>query len=174
MKKSFVIIAAIVMMVGFTSRVMAQPGVSDTKSNNANAQILGAIALTAVNPLEFGGIVASTGGTVKISTAGVRSSIGALTLVSGTVTPSAASYTVTGTELASYAITIPIIPVIVTNTSVGGGTMNVTAMDCSYGTLLSAFDVAGADNFTVGGTLTVGAAQIPGLYTGTFDVTVAY
>ncbi len=172
MKKSIVIIAAIVMMVGFTSRVMAQS--TDTKSNDANAQILGAIALTVGTPLEFGGVVASTGGTVVIATNGSRTSTGALTLLTSTVTPTAASYTVSGTGLASYAITIPTASFNVTNTTgAGAETMAVTAMVCSKGSA-SAFDASGADAFTVGGTLTVGSAQIPGVYTGTFDVTVAY
>lgn len=173
MKKSLIIIAAIVMIAGFTNKVMAQA--TDTKSNNANAQILGAIALTKVNPLEFGGIVPSTGGTVVIATDGTRSKTGAITLLTSTVTPTAASYTVTGTGLASYAITIPIASFNVTNTTgAGAETMAVTAMNCSYASLLSAFAPAGTDAFTVGGTLTVGNAQVPGIYTGTFNVTVAY
>ena len=173
MKKSLIIFAAVLMLAGFTSKVMAQA--TDTKSNDANAQILGAIALTAVNPLEFGGLVASTGGTVVMSTAGVRSvGSGAVTLISSTVTPTAASYTVTGTGLTSYAITIPTASFDVTNTTgAGAETMTVTAMDCSKGAV-SAFAANGTDAFTVGGTLTVGSAQVPGVYTGTFDVTVAY
>ena len=172
MKKSFVIIAAIVMMVGFTSRVMAQ--VTDTKSNSANAQILGAIALTTVNPLEFGGIVPGSGGSVVIATDGTRT----LTTVTGvnvSVTPTAASYTVTGTGLVAYTITIPTAAFNITNTTGTGpfATMAVSAMDCS-GTLNHTFAADGTDAFTVGGTLTVANAQAPGLYTGTFDVTVAY
>ncbi len=51
--------------------------------------------------------------------------------------------------------------------------MAVTAMDCSDG-LNHTFLANGTDAFTVGGTLTVANAQEPGLYTGTFNVTVAY
>lgn len=40
--------------------------------------------------------------------------------------------------------------------------------------LTGTLSAAGTDNFTVGGTLEVAAGQTTGLYTGTFDVTVAY
>lgn len=171
MKNIIIIFAVVAIMAGFTTKVMAQA--TDTKSNNANAQILGAITLTVVNPLEFGGISPSTGGNVVVSVAGVATPTGVV-LIAGT-TPTAASYTVTGTGLANYAITIPTASFNITNTTgAGAETMAVTAMDCSYTGLTSAFVAGGTDAFTVGGTLTVASAQVAGIYTGTFDVTVAY
>lgn len=167
MKKSLLIFAAIVLMAGFTTKVMAQS--TDTKPNNANAQILGAIALTAVNPLEFGSMNPSAAGTVILTAAGVATPSGVV-LVAGT--PTAASYTVTGTALRTYAITIPTASFNITCTT--GQTMAITAMDCSYAALTSAFAVGGTDGFTVGGTLNVALNQVAGVYTGTFPVTVAY
>ena len=167
MKKSILIFAAIVLMAGFTSNIMAQ----DTKSNNANASILGAITLTVVAPLDFGGITPGAGGTVVLTAAGTATPAG-VTLVAG-VAPTAASYTVTGTGLATYAITIPTTDVIITNTTIGSATMAVSAMNCSKGGT-STFIAAGTDAFTVGGTLTVASAQVAGVYSGPFDVTVAY
>ncbi|MEI6898922.1 MAG: DUF4402 domain-containing protein [Bacteroidota bacterium] len=173
MKKLLILFAAIVMMVGFTTTVMAQ--VTDTKANDAKAQVLGAISLTTVNPLQFGGFTTTGIGTVIMPSTGARSKTLLVTLVNTTVTPTAASYTVTGTGLATYAITIPIASFNVTNTTgAGAETMAVTAMECSYPTLHSAFSSGGTDAFTVGGTLTTVATQVPGIYTGTFDVTVAY
>lgn len=168
LKKTLLIFAAVLLMAGFTTKVMAQ----DTKSNNANASILGAITLTTVNPLDFGGITPGAGGTVVLSTGSAATPTG-VTLVAGT-TPTAASYTVTGTGLATYAITIPTASFNITNTTTGSATMAITAMNCSYAGLTSAFIAAGTDAFTVGGTLTVGSGQVAGIYTGTFDVTVAY
>lgn len=171
MKKTLLIFAAILLMAGFTGKTMAQS--TDTKSNNANASILGAIALTVVNPLDFGGMNPGTGGTVVLTAAGVATPTG-VTLVAGT-TPTAASYTVTGTGLATYAITIPTVSFNITNTTgAGAETMTVTAMGCSYTGLTSTFVAGGTDAFTVGGTLTVASGQAAGVYTGSFDVTVAY
>ena len=172
MRKLIFIFLAIVMVASFSNTLMAQD-VSDTESNDANAQILGAIALTVGDPLEFGGIVPGTGGTVEISTAGVRN-LTNVTGVTASVTPTAASYTVTGTGLVPYTITIPTASFDITNTTGSGGeTMAITSMTCSGG-LSHTFDASGDDAFTVGGTLTVANAQVPGVYTGTFDVTVEY
>lgn len=172
MKKLFLSFLAIVLIVGFSGNAMAQD-VTDTESNDANAQILGAIELTVVNPLEFGGIVPGAGGTVQIETDGNRI-LTTVTGVTASTTPTAASYTVTGTGLVPYTITIPTASFNITNTTGSGvETMAVTAMDCSQA-LASTFAANGTDAFTVGGTLTVANAQEPGLYTGTFDVTVEY
>ena len=161
------------MMAGFTVGVKAQT--SDTKANDAKAEVLGAIALTTVNPLQFGGFTTTGVGTVVMPSTGVRSKTLLVTLVTTTVTPTAASYTVTGTGLATYSIVIPTVSFNVTNTTgAGNETMAVTAMECSYASLHSAFSAGGTDAFTVGGTLTTGATQVPGVYTGTFNVTVAY
>jgi hypothetical protein len=171
MKKILLIFAAILLMAGFTNKVMAQA--TDTKSNDAKASIIGAIALTVANPLEFGAITPGTGGTVIIDVEGGRTKTGTVGLVTGTA-PTAASYTVTGTGLATYAITIPTDPIIITNTTGASETMEVTEMDCSYGALTSVFAAGGTDAFTVGGTLTVLTGQVAGFYTGPFEVTVAY
>ena len=169
MKKTLFIFAAIVLMAGFTTKVMGQA--TDTKPNNANAQILGAIALTAVNPLEFGSMnPGATVGTVVLTTLNVATASGGVVLVAGI--PTAASYTVTGAGSRTYAITIPVAPFNVTCAT--AQTMAVTAMNCSYAGLTSTFTVGGTDAFTVGGTLNVALNQVVGIYTGTFPVTVAY
>lgn len=175
MKKSLVIFAAILMMAGFTSRVMAQ-AVTDTKSNNANAQILAGIALTVVTPLEFGGIIpGATLGTVVIDNADVRTMTGGVTLVTTPITPTSGAYTVSGGINTSYTITVPTASFNITK---GSDNMAVTDITCSKGAVAgvasSVFSATGTDSFTVGGTLNVTAAQPLGIYTGTFDVTVAY
>jgi len=50
------------------------------------------------------------------------------------------------------------------------GKCATNAADGVQGTL----SAGGADTFTIGGTLNVSAGQAPVLYTGTFNVTVAY
>jgi hypothetical protein len=175
MKKTLIIFAAIIMMAGLTTRTFAQT--SDMKSNDANAEILGAIALTATHVLEFGGIVpdAVATGTVVMDAADGRTKTGPVTLVSTSITPKSAAYSVTGTGLTAYAITIPLVPFNITNTTgVGGEIMSVSDMTCSYPTKHSTFAANGTDAFKVGGTLNVGIGQAAGVYTGTFNVTVAY
>ncbi len=180
MRKFLMLFAVIMVVAGVTNRGAAQT--TDTKVNDANAQILGAIALTAVQDLEFGGIVpdASTSGTVIIDIADGRTKTGSLTLTASSITPKSGAYTVTGTGFVPYVITVPTAPFNLTNTTgTGNETMAVTNMTCSKGTLTagsvgSVFVAGGTDAFKVGGTLAVGAAQIPGVYHGTFNVTVAY
>jgi len=181
MKKVIFYILSIITFIGFIATSKAQSSIA--RPNEANAQVLSAIGLTATQSLEFGGIIpaASTAGTVVMNTSDVRSAID-VTLVSSSVTPKSAAYTVGGTGLVSYTITLSTAPFNLTNTTGSGNeTMAVSDITCSKGTLVngsivSAFDASGADFFSVGGTLHVAQAanQTPGYYTGTLIVTVAY
>ncbi len=171
MKQKLLTFAAIAMMVGFSANVMAQE-VTATEPNDANAQILAGIALSATQDLEFGGIVPdATGGTVVMDAADNRSTAAGMTLVTTSISPLSGAYTVTGGINTNYAITIPTASVSISN---GAETMTVTAMTCSYADLTSTFSAGGTDSFKVGGTLTLAANQAFGVYTGAFNVTVAY
>lgn len=174
MKKLLMLFVAIVMMAGFTTRVTAQT-ISETKSNQGRAEILTSIALTTVTPLEFGGIaIGIAQSTVKVDTASARTLVtGDATLLTTNHTPTAAYYTLTGTGSTLYTITIPTSDVIITKVS-GSATMVVNNFTCTYPTLTHVLTSAGIGQFHVGATLTVGATQIGGTYTGPFDVTVAY
>ncbi len=80
----------------------------------------------------------------------------------------AASFDVSGQGDYTYSVTLP-----ASTTLVDGATNEMTVdtfADNSTGTL----DGAGAETFNVGATLNVGADQIAGSYTGTFDVSVDY
>ena len=175
MKKISMFFAVMAIMMGVTTRILAQ--VTDTKANDANAQILGAITLTAAQDLEFGGIVpnSTSASTVVINSADARSiGSGTPTLVTSKVTPKSGAYTVTGTGLVGYIITIPTADFNITNTTgIVHETMAVSEMTCSKGAS-STFASDGTDAFKVGGTLHIAANQAAGLYTGTFNVTVAY
>ncbi|MEI7660825.1 MAG: DUF4402 domain-containing protein [Bacteroidota bacterium] len=167
MKQTLIIFAAIVMMAGFSAKVMAQ---GSTAGNNANATIKTAITLSAVNPLEFGRMaVTGIAGTVLLTPAGAPTPTN-VQLLSG-ITRTAASYTSTGEASANYAISIPLSPITITLSP--GNTMTVGSFVCSKGAT-STFDGTGNDAFTVGGTLNVGASQLAGAYTGTFNVTIDY
>lgn len=169
MKNKNRVILAMLLTVSAAYGVTAQA----TTSATATATILTAISITKTTDINFGNISvqASTGGTVILSTAGVRSTTGGVTLpaTSGTIT--AASFIVGGEGSYTYTITLPTVPHTITN---GANSMTVTAFlsnPSGTGTLSS-----GSQTLTVGGTLHVAAAQANGLYaseTG-FNVTVNY
>jgi hypothetical protein len=177
MRKFLTLFAAIMIVAGVTNRGLAQV-VTDVKPNAANAQILGAIALTATQALEFGGIVpnATTAGTVTIDNADGRTNTVVTLVTGGRVTAKSAAYTVAGTGDVPYSIVIPTasFDLLNTTTGVAADKMAVTDMTCSYTTKVSTFSHTGTDAFKVGGKLNVLAAQVPGIYTANFNVTVAY
>lgn len=94
--------------------------------------------------------------------------------------PQVASFIVTGDPCATYSIIVSG-GTTITNTT-NGSSMPLTLDPPSGGNVngagnqgtISSSGVVGTDRFTVGGTLSVGAGQMPGYYTGTFCVTVAY
>ena len=178
MKKTLMIFAAIVMMVGFTTKSMAQQVIKNT---TAGAKILTALSIAEDIPMHFGtmGVKAAVAGTCVVSTAGVRSATGGVNLSLMAPQFSLATYTMTGEPLYTYAITLPD-DITVTHTDLStimtidnllAKSTSGTESHTATGTLLI---TAGTESFTVGGTLNVVAAQIAGVYAGTFDVTVAY
>ena len=174
MKKIIFIFTAIAMMAGFTTKVMAQSPITQTVPNDARAEVLNAIGLTAVHILEFGGLSSSgTAGTVVMTPLSVRTATGGVTLVATSTTPTAASYTMTGSPSTHYNIVLPTGNIMITRVG-NSATMAVNTFTCSYSSLSSTTTVAGTDAFTVGATLNVGASQLPGTYVGPFDVSVVY
>jgi hypothetical protein len=143
-----------------------------TASGTASAEIVSAIAVSSTATLNFGQIAPSgTAGTVSISTAGVRSSTGGVTL-GNQVAVAAASFGVTGAPNNVYTIVLPADGT-VTLTSGGSPAMAVDGFvsnPASPGTL----NGGGSDTILVGATLSVGVNQPNGSYSGTFPVTVAY
>ena len=169
MKKTSIIIAAIIMIAGFTSSLMAQ----NVIQTGAAAKIVSALTVsnTDLDGLHFGTMTRPTAATTVLVTAGnVRSDGGAITLLAQTPTYHVAHYSVSGDGTATYLITLPTTNVPITNGSVSMIVNNFTSSKASnIGTLVS-----GADTFTVGATLNLDINQASGLYTGTYDVSVAY
>ncbi|MDP1830701.1 MAG: DUF4402 domain-containing protein [Geothrix sp.] len=134
----------------------------------ATARIYKPITLANDTGLSFGDIFASaTAGTVTLAPASTRTATGGATLAA-TGTANAAQFTVGGKRNASYAITFSS-PVVLSGS---GADMAVSAFTPSLGSGL--LDATGAQIFTVGATLAVGANQLDGDYAGTFSVTVTY
>jgi hypothetical protein len=169
--------SAIVLIAGITTAAKAQV----TENTAAGAKILTALSIVEDLPMHFGtmGVLAGTGGTCVVSTAGVRSATSGVTLSALAPLFSLATYTVTGEPLYTYAITLPdAITVMHTNNvnsmSIGSLLAKSTSGSESHtatGTLIVG---TGTESFTVGGTLTVSAGQLAGVYAATFDVMVAY
>jgi hypothetical protein len=139
-----------------------------TATGDANATVVTPMGITKGTALQFGKFAAGTGGTVVMSTAGVRSKTDGVVLSRMDV-GTAATFNVTGDGASTYAITLPGTAVNLAN---GANTMSLGSFvsdPSGTGTLTS-----GAQTLNVGGTLTVASAQAVGTYTGTYDVTVEY
>jgi hypothetical protein len=122
--------------------------------------------------LAFGRFVAGTGGTITIAPNGVRSKTGGVTLLTSTV--SAASFTNTDNSAkggsATVAITLPADGSVVLAS--GANQMALKSFTSSpSGTGLMS---GGALTISVGATLTVGANQPKGNYSGSIPVTIQY
>jgi uncharacterized protein (DUF2345 family) len=156
----------------FPCCLLAQSSTSAT----ASATILTAISITKVVDMNFGNVSvqAQTGGTVILSTGGIRSATGGVTLPATGGTVTAAAFTVSGAAMYSYSITLPQTPFIIALSSKVATTMTVTAFLSTPS--ITGMLTGGSQNLTVGATLNIAAGQAAGLYTSTtgFPVTVNY
>lgn len=146
----------------------------ESATATVTATIVAPISITKDVDMNFGNVAvqSSTGGTVVLSPAGVRTTTGGVTLPTTTGDVFAASFTVSGVDGYTYSITLPTAAVTITNTA--GNTMTVTDFTSSpagTGTL-----TGGSETLNVGATLNVTAAQPPGTYVSAtpFTVTVNY
>nr|AWD72169.1 hypothetical protein pE5SP1_p053 [Polaromonas sp. E5S] len=173
MKKLALVTASLIMAGG----AMAQS--TATGTGTSNATVIAPITITPVNTLEFGNVVAGAG-TVTIAPAGGRTdSVAALSPGTQIGTVRAATFNVGGQGAFTYAITLPTAAVELKDSAATPNTMSVSAFTVasggtgtvsgSVGTL-----AGGAGNLNVGATLNVASLQVPGAYTGTYTVTVAY
>lgn len=151
-----------------------QAQAQESATATVTATIVAPIAIEKDVDMNFGNVAvqSTTGGTVILSPAGVRTTTGGVTLPATVGDVSAAAFTVTGATGYTYSITLPTAPLTITNTD--GGTMTVTAFTSTpagTGALTT-----GTQTLTVGATLNVSAAQAPGVYVSAtpFAVTVNY
>ncbi len=181
--KKVILVAAIAIAAGFSSKVSAQ--LTNTAEANATATIIKAIEIEKTKDLNFGAMsVKGSDGTCKISTANTRTKTGGvnISLTGAAVEQSAAEYTITGGNDATFAVTLPS----TVNVKKGAGGTATTEMtigsfkasvnnaadivDGGTGTL----SATGTATMKVGAELSVIATQEEGNYTGTFNVTVQY
>lgn len=181
MKKHFIFSAILFALGVFLTQAHAQ---SSSISAKSTAEIVDPISvidnsgLAGGTTLNFGKISISptSGGSCILSSQNVRTVTGGVTEIGGTPS-STASFGIIGKLGATYAITLPVGTINLTRE--GGAEImtvgNFLAHPVSAGAdQLTGTLVGGTDTFTVGGTLNVNAGQIEGIYTGTFNVTIAY
>ena len=165
MKKLSTVLAGALLMVGFSTS-FAQ----STASADASARIVSPLQITKTADLAFGNIAAGpSAGTVDMDINDVRTSTGGVTLIAAGNVSNAAAFDIIGYPDATFTISMPSSILI----SFGANDMAVDNFVSSLGAT-SALDAQGEAALKVGATLNVDANQPVGLYTGAFDVTVAY
>jgi len=155
--------------VAIASLGIASAASAATDTANAEAEIIAALDVTldtTRNTLDFGTIAESgSGGTLALTPAGAATCGSGLVCSGTTETP---NFDIDGE--AGAAVNISLTSANITLTS-GANSMPV-ALTTSAATLV--LNGSGVGTFDVGGTLTVGANQAVGVYTGQLEVNVVY
>ena len=143
-----------------------------TESSDVRAEIVArAITLVNTRALDFGKILPfSTAGYVQITASGSLSAVSAQ--VTDTSSVASSAWTVTGEQNGRFTISLPADNTVVLS-NLNASTMELTNFSHNAGSAPQ-LNSSGSANFNVGARLQVGASQEPGLYSGTFNVTVNY
>ena len=165
MKKIFVLIILF-------SGIMASSFAQVTIPASATAKIVTPITINKILDMSFGNIAVNPtapGGTVTLpaSSPATRTFTGGISFPTVTDVVQAAKFTVNGEGTSAYSIAIP------GTITITSGSNNMTIVPVSNPSGSGAL-VGGTQDIYVGGTLTVGATQPVGVYTGTFNLTVNY
>ena len=153
---------------------LASSGNTAVSTGSASATVATPIKLTAISALQFGTMAQPvTGGTVTVWPTGGYSTtgdLGADIAIAQSTVPAAASFSVTGIPGAIFAATG------VSQVTISNGASKMTLGQFTINGSFSGGQIAanGTVTFYIGGTLTLAAGQAPGIYTGTFPITVTY
>jgi hypothetical protein len=140
-------------------------------SATATATVVNPIGISKNSDLIFGKFAAGNGGTVAVSPGGVRSKTGGVTLLTA-ASGLAASFNITGSDNASYGITLPSNGTIQIPREGGAETMAIKdfqSQPANAGTLNGS-----GNQITVNASLTAVNNQMVGSYAGSFAVIVDY
>ena len=180
MKTNLLSLAAILSIGFFTSNLEAQTSAT-VGATTAGAKLIKPMTLSETSPLHFGtiNVLTGDGGTVQLPSSSITR-VFSTGVASGVVNPQPtnAAYGVTGTKNVTYALVLP--STITVTESIGSTeTMTISDLKARFSGALgdaitSTLSATGTDSFKVGGTLTVASAQMPGIYAGTFAVSVDY
>lgn len=152
---------------------LAAPGVAAEAPRagtmaTASAQIYQPISLQKATDLAFGGILASSAaGRVVLAPDGTRSASGGAVLAASSGV-SAAVLRVAGEPSTSFTLSLP------GTILMQAGAAQMTAEAFTSDAAVTRLDATGRLEVHLGATLNVAPGQAPGLYAGSFLVTVAY
>ncbi len=150
-------------------------------TTSSSATVIEPIAITKAigTDLLFGKFAPGAGGSVTVATDGARTATGAILSSVGSA-PAAAKFDVTGDNDATYGITWGGATDLI-DSATTPNTMALARISDLAGTGATTGEVTtgtlgtgGTQSIYLGGTLTVGASQTPGTYTGNVTVTVEY
>jgi len=172
MKKVYILVFSIALMSGpFINNTLAQSVVNAT----ATAQVIAALTATETAQLNFGRFSPETqGGKVIVTPDNVRTAQG--TVVLGGGSHNSASFYITGEYDATFSVTLPSAPAILTNT-LNAKTMQVTDWQSTPAPGIGVGKLnGGAMTVQVGAVLNVGDmyANPVGIYTGIYAITFSY
>lgn len=150
---------------------LTAPAQAAGTASTANAITLRPLSILNITELDFGTNAAgATAGTVVINpNDDARTTTGGVVPAGGT--PNAGKFYTYGGPLQSVQVNRGPLPVL--NRAGGGATMTVTQLTLN-GPTLRYLDTAGLLDLRVGGTLAIGANQLAGSYSGTFQIIVTY
>ncbi len=144
------------------------PASAATVTAAASVNVVKPVLLTKLNDLNFG-TVTFAGGSSGSATV-VISQLGAVTCPTGatcTGTPMAAGFNIQGTNKMTALITVP-------STTLSNGSDSMTFTPNAPSSIYLPNSGAPGINFNVGGSITIGAANAGGAYTGSIAVTAEY
>jgi len=172
MKKVYILVFSIALMSGpFINNTLAQSVVNAT----ATAQVIAELTATETAQLNFGRFSPETqGGKVIVTPDNVRTAQG--TVVLGGGSHNSASFYITGEYDATFSVTLPSAPAILTNT-LNAKTMQVTDWQSTPAPGIGVGKLnGGAMTVQVGAVLNVGDmyANPVGIYTGIYAITFSY
>jgi hypothetical protein len=169
---------AAMIVAGLGAAAFAGPTMAASSSATATARIYQAMTIgAATTNIDFGILTPTAGGAVTVNGDNTLNVGAAATATAGT--PSAATFAITGLNSSSYSISFAGSSA---NLTSGANTMAVTFTGYSFNTdntyatsgTTATTSGTGTDTLRVGATITVGAAQAAGTYSGTANVTVDY
>lgn len=135
---------------------------------SASARIIKPLTLTATGTLNFGTIVMNNVTADRTVTLNADTSITCATELVCAANGTVPTYNVRGTQ----GQTVNIIKNASTLNGSNGGTLTLTPVGAA--SVLLTNSGSPGENFAIGGSITIGAATVDGVYTGTVDVQVDY
>lgn len=139
---------------------------------NASATVVRTLAVTSTSQLSFGTFASgNASGTLVMSATGNRSATGGVTLVASNPGTNA-SVNLQGTPGTSFSVSLP--TSVQLTAAVGTATMTLGSFTTTLTAAQGSLNTSGSSSFGIGGTLSVGANQATGTYSGNFTVTLNY